>query len=137
MSTTDDLDHAHPVDASRVRTARRQVLGAEEAARLSQLLALLGDPIRVRILYALDLVEELCVGDVALALEVNEDAASYGLRILRTAGLVQTRKEGRVVYYRLAESFPEPLLEHCLVELIEISKVAHTAAKARPKGNVR
>lgn len=137
MTRTNDLDHAHPVDESRVRAARRQVIGAEEAARLSQLLALLGDPIRVRILYALDLVEELCVGDVALALDINEDAASYGLRILRTAGLVQTRKDGRVVYYRLAESFPEPLLEHCLVELIEISKVAHTTSKTRRKGSAR
>jgi len=127
------LDHRHPVDANRVRQARREVLGADDAARLSSLLALLGDPVRVRLLYALDLVEELCVGDLALALEVSEDAASYGLRMLRTAGMVQTRKDGRVVYYRLADSFPEPLLEHCLKELIRLSALAgdHPSA-ARP-----
>ncbi len=118
------LDHDHPVDARRVDRARRQLISGADAARLSSLLGLLGDPVRVRLLYALDLVEELCVGDLALALGVTEDAASYGLRLLRTAGLVQTRKDGRVVYYRLADSFPEPLLEHCLNELLHLSELA-------------
>jgi ArsR family transcriptional regulator, lead/cadmium/zinc/bismuth-responsive transcriptional repressor len=117
-------DHEHPVDAARVRRARAGVIDAEDAERLSSLLALLGDPVRVRLLYALDLVDELCVGDLALALGITEDAASYGLRMLRTAGLVQTRKDGRVVYYRLADSFPEPLLEHCLRELLHLSELA-------------
>jgi ArsR family transcriptional regulator, lead/cadmium/zinc/bismuth-responsive transcriptional repressor len=122
MSTT--TDHDHPVDAARVRRARAGVIGAEDAGRLSSLLALLGDPVRVRLLYALDLVDELCVGDLALALDITEDAASYGLRMLRTAGLVQTRKDGRVVHYRLADTFPEPLLEHCLRELLRLSELA-------------
>lgn len=117
-------DHEHPVDAARVGRARAGVIDAEDAGRLSSLLALLGDPVRVRLLYALDLVEELCVGDLALALDISEDAASYGLRMLRTAGLVQTRKDGRVVYYRLADTFPEPLLEHCLHELMRLSELA-------------
>jgi ArsR family transcriptional regulator, lead/cadmium/zinc/bismuth-responsive transcriptional repressor len=117
-------DHDHPVDAPRVRRARAGVIGAEDAGRLSGLLALLGDPVRVRLLYALDLVDELCVGDLASALDITEDAASYGLRMLRTAGLVQTRKDGRVVYYRLSDTFPEPLLEHCLRELLRLSELA-------------
>jgi DNA-binding transcriptional ArsR family regulator len=122
MSTA--TDHEHPVDADRVGRARAGVIDAEDAGRLSRLLALLGDPVRVRLLYALDLVEELCVGDLALALDITEDAASYGLRMLRTAGLVQTRKDGRVVFYRLADTFPEPLLEHCLRELLRLSELA-------------
>jgi ArsR family transcriptional regulator, lead/cadmium/zinc/bismuth-responsive transcriptional repressor len=117
-------DHEHPVDAARVRQARAGVIGAEDAGRLSSLLALLGDPVRVRLLYALDLVNELCVGDLALALGITEDAASYGLRMLRTGGLVYTRKDGRVVFYRLADTFPEPLLEHCLHELLRLSELA-------------
>ena len=122
MSTI--TNHDHPVDAARVRKARAGVIGAEDAGRLSSLLALLGDAVRVRLLYALDLVDELCVGDLALALDITEDAASYGLRMLRTGGLVQTRKDGRVVYYRLADTFPEPLLEHCLRELLRLSELA-------------
>jgi ArsR family transcriptional regulator, lead/cadmium/zinc/bismuth-responsive transcriptional repressor len=117
------IDHAHPVDAERVAHARDRVLSAEDASRLSGLLSLLADPVRSRILSALDHVEELCVGDLALALGVSEDAASYGLRLLRTAGMVANRKVGRVVYYRLADEFPEPLLAHCLRQLITLTRV--------------
>ena len=116
-----ELDHQHPVDPARVAQARERLLSADDAARLSSLLSLLADPVRSRILYALDLVEELCVGDLALALDASEDAVTYGLRILRTAGLVQNRREGRVIFYRLADNFPEPLLEHCLRQLITLS----------------
>ena len=118
------LQHAHPVDPERVARAHERGISAEDATRLSSLLSLLADPVRTRILYALDLVEELCVGDLALALDVSEDSASYALRLLRTAGFVQARKQGRVVFYRLADRFPEPLLEHCLRELISLSRVA-------------
>jgi ArsR family transcriptional regulator, lead/cadmium/zinc/bismuth-responsive transcriptional repressor len=116
------MDHEHPVDPERVARARAHVLAAEDAALLASLLSLIADPVRSRLLDALDLVEELCVGDLALVLGITEDAVGYGLRILRTAGLVQTRKAGRVVYYRLATDFPEPLLEHCLRQLVELSR---------------
>lgn len=86
------------------------------------MLGLLADPVRARILYALDLVDELCVGDIALALDATEDSVGYALRLLRTAGLVTTRKSGRVVFYRLADGFPEPLREHCLRALVELSR---------------
>lgn len=118
------LQHEHPVDPDRVEHARSRGTSAEDAGRLSSLLSLLADPSRARILYALDLVEELCVGDLALALEISEDAVSYALKLLRTAGLVRTRKQGRVVFYRLADRFPEPLLEHCLRQLIHLSRIA-------------
>jgi DNA-binding transcriptional ArsR family regulator len=122
------------VDRALVATARRRGMGAEDASRLAGLLSLLGDPVRVRLLYSLDLVDELCVGDLALVLDVSEDAVSYGLRLLRTAGLVQTRRDGRVVFYRLADRFPEPLLEHCLLRLIELSRLASGPASATRAG---
>ena len=81
----------------------------------------MADPTRVRLLGALDVVPEMCVGDLALTLEVNEDAVSYGLRVLRTAGLVTYRREGRVFYYRLADGFPEPLREFCLKRLVALA----------------
>jgi DNA-binding transcriptional ArsR family regulator len=115
---------AGALDRALVATARQQGLGAEDASRLAGLLSLLGDPVRVRLLYALELVDELSVGDLALALAVSEDAVSYGLKLLRTAGLVQTRRDGRVIFYRLADQFPEPLLEHCLRRLLELSRLA-------------
>ena len=115
-------DHDHPVDPDRVAAARARLIGAEEAARLAGLLGLLADPVRARVLYALDIVDELCVGDIALALSATEDSVGYALRVLRTAGLVSTRKQGRVVYYRLSEGFPDPLRQHCLRSLVELSR---------------
>ena len=125
------LDHDHPVDRQRVAKARQRLLSAEEASRLASLLSLLADPVRSRILYALDLVDELCVGDLALALDATEDAVTYGLRILRTAGLVTNRRDGRVIFYRLADNFPEPLLEHCLRQLIALSDAVQEAEEDR------
>lgn len=118
------LDHEHPVDPERVRHARQRGLSLEDASRLTSLLSLLADPVRVRILYALDEVEELCVGDIALALDATVDAVGYGLRLLRTAGMVATRKDGRIVYYRLGPEFPQPLREHCLRQLVSMTRHA-------------
>lgn len=117
-------DHDHPVDPVRVAHARSRVLDVEEAGRLVGTLGLLADPTRARILYALDVVEELCVGDIAMALDATEDSVGYGLRVLRTAGLVSPRKQGRTVFYRLSPGFPEPLREHCLRALVTLSRSA-------------
>lgn len=116
------LDHPHPVDPERVARARSRLPNRDDAARLTSVLSLLADPTRARVLYALDVAEELCVGDLALALDATEDAVGYALRLLRTAGFVASRKQGRVVFYRLADGFPEPLREHCLRRLIELSR---------------
>lgn len=114
--------HAHPVDAARVRQAQAADLSADDAERLGQMLALLSDPIRVRMLFALGTVDELCVGDLALALGISMDQSSYALKVLRGAGLVRVRRDGRVMYYRLAEGFPHRLLDHCLRELLTIAR---------------
>jgi DNA-binding transcriptional ArsR family regulator len=115
------LDHDHPVDAERVAAARAGVLSADDAGRLAGLLGMLADPVRSRILFALAAAGELCVGDLALALEVTEDQVSYALKMLRLAGLVGFRKDGRMSFYRLSGGFPHQLLEHCLRQLLVIA----------------
>jgi len=115
------LDHAHPVHADDVAHASANLLSPADAERLGRLLALLADPVRSRLLFALVSVPELCVGDLALALGVNDDQVSYALRHLRASGLVQSRRDGRVIYYRLADGFPHQLLEHCLRQLLTIT----------------
>jgi len=47
---------------------------------------------------------------------------------LRTAGLVTGRRAGRVVFYRLADDFPEPLREHCLRRLVALTRRAEAGA---------
>lgn len=115
------LDHDHPVDPERVATARAALIDVADAGRLAGLLGLIQDPSRSRVLFALSATDELCVGDLALALDSTADAVSYALKILRTAGLVNFRKDGRVVYYRLSDAFPHELLEHCLRQLLTIA----------------
>ena len=114
-------DHDHPVDQARVAAARVDALSVGDAGRLAGLLGLLADPVRSRILFALVTAGELCVGDLALALDVTEDQVSYAVKMLRLAGLVSFRKDGRVVFYRLSDGFPHQLLEHCLRQLLTIA----------------
>ncbi len=114
-------DHDHPVNPEGVTAARAGVLSADDAGRLAGLLGMLADPVRSRILFALSAAAELCVGDLALALDATEDRVTYALKMLRLAGLVSFRKDGRMVCYRLSDGFPHPLLEHCLRELLTIA----------------
>lgn len=114
------------LDPERVANAAARVPSADDIARLTSLLSMMADPVRLRILYALDVGEELCVGDLALALAlaVNEDQVGYALRLLRTAGLVHAHKRGRVVFNRLADDFPQALRQHCLHQLVQLSREA-------------
>ena len=114
-------DHDHPVSGPGVAAARAGVLSMADAGRLAGLLGMLADPVRSRILFGLAAAGELCVGDLALALDVTEDQVSYALKMLRLAGLVSFRKDGRMVFYRLSDGFPHPLLEHCLHQLLTIA----------------
>lgn len=109
-------------DPPAVAAARAELIDLEEAERLAELLRLLADPTRARLLFALGAVEELCVGDLATTLAVSEDTVGYALKLLRTAGLVRSRKVGRTVCYRLAEGFPHEMLEHCLRDLLAIGE---------------
>lgn len=95
--------HGHPVEPDRVDAARQRGLSLNDARALDSLLSLLADTVRTRVLVALVETDEMCVGDLALALDVSEDSASYALRVLRSAGLVQRRTEGRMRYYRLRD----------------------------------
>jgi ArsR family transcriptional regulator, lead/cadmium/zinc/bismuth-responsive transcriptional repressor len=124
--------HEHPVDAERVAAAQARLLSVEEAGQLAGLLGMLADPVRSRILFALVTAEELCVGDLALALDVTEDQVSYGLKMLRLAGLVSFRREGRMLCYRLSDGFPHQLLEHCLRQLLMIAAPSHADAPDEP-----
>ena len=113
-----------PVDPAQVAAAQTRVISRDDAHRMAALLGLLADPVRARILHALDTVEELCVRDLVLALNVTEDATGYALRVLRTAGYVTGRRSGHMVCYRIADDFQSPLREHCL-RLVELLRDAN------------
>lgn len=137
-TSTSGGPHEHPVDPRRVAAARQRGLSADEAARLAEVFRLLGDPVRTRIAWALLEVDELCVGDLALALGASENAVSYGLRMLRMAKLVHNRRDGRVVYYRLAGGPLHELLQGSRALLGGTSDTGRTRRqRARPRPDDR
>lgn len=95
--------HEHPVDPKRVAAARKQLIAPDEAGDLAELFRVLGDPVRARVVSALSGGGELCVGDVALAIDASENTVSYALGVLRRARLVERERRGREIYYRIAD----------------------------------
>jgi DNA-binding transcriptional ArsR family regulator len=79
--------------------------------RAAALFRLLGDPTRIRILLALADADEPCVHEIASVVGANETKVSQALRLLRTAGIVRNRREGRHVRYRLDDDHVRTLLD--------------------------
>ena len=69
---------------------------------LAELFKMFGDSTRVKMLYAL-LESELCVCDLAKLLDVTQSAVSHQLRVLKSGKLVKCRREGKVMFYSLAD----------------------------------
>ncbi len=67
---------------------------------LAELFKVFGDSTRIKILYAL-FSSELCVGDIAEVLGMNQSAVCHQLRILKDAKLVRFRREGKSIFYAL------------------------------------
>lgn len=101
------------IDEGRVRLARDRRLPDPEIERLAQLFRLLSDANRARLLYALLDTGELCVCDLAAATGCPETNVSHALRLLRTAGVVQSRRDGRTIHYSLDDAHVRRLLDLC------------------------
>jgi DNA-binding transcriptional ArsR family regulator len=84
--------------AERLRPAR---LGESDAQGLAERAKALGDPTRLQLAPALGDTDELCVCDLAWVAERAENLVSHHLRSLRTAGLVSSRRDGKMVLYSL------------------------------------
>lgn len=85
------------------------MLDSEVIGKLSELLKVFGDATRIKILYALS-CSEMCVCDLAACLGMTHSAISHQLRVLKAYNLVKARKQGKVVYYSLADSHVTALL---------------------------
>lgn len=86
-----------------VRSLQNQMPDNTDFTKLSELYKMAGDFTRIKILWALNL-NELCVCDLAALLSMTKSAVSHQLRNLRLSNLVSFRREGKVVYYKLADS---------------------------------
>lgn len=93
-------EELHPEAIHRVREKLPQ---DEVLYDLAELFKIFGDSTRVKILYALLEAKELCVCDIASLMDVTQSAVSHQLRVLKSSKLVKFRKEGKTVYYSLAD----------------------------------
>lgn len=84
---------------------------------LAELFKVFGDPTRIRILFIL-FETEVCVCDLAKALNMTQSAVSHQLRILKQNRLVKNRREGKSVFYSLADNHVRTIIaqgrEHIL-----------------------
>lgn len=85
---------------------------------LAELFKIFGDSTRVKILYAL-LEGELCVCDIAKLMEVSQSAVSHQLRVLKGSKLVKFRREGKTVYYSLADQHVMSILSQGMEHILE------------------
>ena len=93
------VTQVHPDAVERVR----ELLPRDETLYdLAELFKIFGDSTRVKILYAL-LESELCVCDIAKLMDVSQSAVSHQLRVLKANRLVKPRKDGKTVFYSLAD----------------------------------
>ncbi len=69
---------------------------------LADLFKVFGDSTRIKILYAL-WESELCVGDLAQLLDMSQSSVSHQLRVLKDAKLVRFRRDGKIIFYSLAD----------------------------------
>jgi DNA-binding transcriptional ArsR family regulator len=74
----------------------------DELYYLSELFKIFGDQTRVKILYTL-LDGEMCVQDIADSIGMSQSSVSHQLRVLKQSQLVKFRRDGRTVYYSLAD----------------------------------
>ena len=86
--------------------------------QLAELYKVLGDSTRIRILYAL-FEADLCVCDIAALLGMTQSAISHQLRALKNVRLVRSRREGKTVYYSLADSHVRTMIDQGLEHVLE------------------
>lgn len=82
--------------------------------RVADTFQLISDASRLKILWLL-CHNETCVNNIAVAVNMSSPAVSHHLRLLKQAGLLDTRREGKEMYYKLAET-PEAALVHRAID---------------------
>jgi len=100
-------------EAEKVRSTVADLPPEPVVADASEVFKALTNPTRIRIMHALT-HEEMCVGDLARALNLSMSALSHQLALLRRLRLVAAREEGRQTFYRVIDRFVGHLVHDCL-----------------------
>lgn len=106
-----DLD-----DAKKVKKLRASLPTQEATTEAVEVFLALSNPLRLRLMHALA-HDELCVGDLAHALELSMSAVSHQLAFLRHLKLVAAREQGRKSFYRVIDDAVARLVHDCLAHV--------------------
>jgi DNA-binding transcriptional ArsR family regulator len=90
----------------------------EHLIDLADLFKVFGDSTRVKIICAL-FRAEMCVCDIAVLLGMTKSSISHQLRVLKQAKLVEYRRDGKVVYYSLADDHVKNIFDQGLLHVLE------------------
>ena len=102
-----DFIHAHEEIVEKVR---QELPDEDTLYDLSELFRIFGDSTRIRILYVL-FEAEMCVCDIAQLLGMTQSAISHQLRSLKNARLVKARRDGKTVFYSLADDHVKTIID--------------------------
>jgi DNA-binding transcriptional ArsR family regulator len=105
-----ELCTINEIDPESVAFVQQRALPGRTVEKLSRLFSALADPTRLKILNALRVTDELCVCDLAVIADLSVSAVSHQLRLLRDRDLVNARRDGRMVYYSLADDHVHSLM---------------------------
>lgn len=110
-----EYNHAH---ADLVRRVNENMPDTDSLYDLAELFKIFGDSTRVRILFVL-LEAEMCVCDLAQVLSMTVSAISHQLRVLKAADLVKYRRDGKTVFYSLADDHVKSILSQGIEHINE------------------
>lgn len=106
------------VDEATVEKVNEKMPPEEELQDLADFFKVFGDATRLKILYVL-LCSEMCVYDIAAMLGMSQSAISHQLRVLKQMALVKNRREGKIIFYSLADSHIVTILSQGLDHIEE------------------
>ena len=110
------LPHYHGEEPAHTEVVRQMLEKEDTFQELSDIFRQLGDANRIRIFWLLCHCEE-CVVNIADMVDMSSPAVSHHLRVLKDSGLLDSRRDGREVYYRAADA-PQSRLLHEMIEQV-------------------
>jgi len=116
---TDTLPHDHG-DIADIDSFKKLLSETEGFNNVSKILAQMVDGTRMRIFWLLCHYEG-CVINIAAIMGMSSPAVSHHLRSLKESGLIESRREGKEVYYKAVESPETEYLHHMIEDLMEIT----------------
>ena len=92
----------------------------EECRRVAEIFKQISDGTRLRILWFLCHCEE-CVSNISAAMEMSDPAVSHHLKVLKNAGLIVSRRDGKEIYYKLADTLVAEHIHQISEEIFQIT----------------